>query len=788
MGKLTCCTWLLLIVVSTAMAADDFTTVDLRPYFDNDGISFAKNLADGEFAYQLSYPAEEMPKPGRVEFAGVPFEFPSYKDGQKNCVRLIGKTIDLPDAPAGTIYFLGALFGPRPPEATIYYTDGSSERQLVLLGGLDQGSVKVLQTKLCHVANRIRDDAGWPLYVAAIYPQQSKPVDAIRFGNVHSGAILFDDVYNKAQALAITTSTGPPRGELAEKLPPFGIASIDWGLGQRGRNRARAEIVAAAGFAGELQLQWQCGQAKKSQSVRVEHQKPAVSQFDFDLAESSGISLTIADDKGRKITLAKRVSLKPLLVVRTERPIVLGDSSPIEAEVLVNVEAATLGEHRLELELVRHEKGKDGAVVASRTIRPLKRRRHVIQFAAARTPKGSYNIRGRLIRRDRQLAEAATGLIIRCRRPADGIRRVRFDTDGMMLVDGKRTFAIGMLANFGLSDVPELKSTGMNCLMIGGPTMSREAGLWELFDELHKAGILVVGSLRPRQDQFDIRRWMNLQREHPAIIGYHFLEEPGRAAKDSDIGIILQSYMTVRRLDPNHFVDMIDWPESSYWRYEPFVDVITPDSYTRGPMPTPGNTPNIVKDTILQIRQARDGCQNRKPVWIMPQMFSFLVEVSTGLTKDPSVPEGPTPEQVRLSGYSGIVGGATSILYFEYGYARNSNSGNWDGKSLWDASKHVLTEISQLRPVLEAVGQARTVKATTGIETWAKKHAGYWYVITVNSTEKPLQAQIDISELGVKGKPEVLFENGRKCRFARGRISDEFTADGAHVYRISSVE
>ena len=778
MGKVTGCISVLLVAVSTAMAADNFTVVDLGDYFDNDGITFVTNLADGEFDFQQSYPAEEMPAPGRVELGGVPFEFPRYDDGQQNCVRLSNKTIDLADSPAATIYFLGACFRNKPAEATIYYTDGSSERQLLPLGDPGRGSVKVFETKTRHVANRIRDEGGWPLCIAAVYPQQSKPIDAIRFDDVHRGAILFDDQNSLAQAFAISTSNEPPQGPLAEKLPQFGIASLDWGSGRRGLNRAQAQIIAAAGFEGPLQVQWQCGQQKKSQTAHVRHQKPALFQFGFELTDSSRIALTIADGQGRKISLQKRVSLTPLLVVRTERPIVLGDTSHIEAEVLVHVETRMLNEHRLEVELFTQDQGTDGELVAAQTIGPLQHIRHPIQFTSAETPRGHYRIHARLIRQGKQVAQGSTRLIIRRQRPVGRIRTVRFDTDGMMLVDGKRTFAIGMLANFSMDDIAVFKRTGMNCVLAGSPTMGRGAVLWELFDEAYKSDIMVVGSAFHEEDQFSIRRQINLQSEHPAIIGYHFLEEPGSR---SDIGAILQSYMTIRRMDPNRFVDLIDWTESSCWRYEPFVDVITPDRYTRGPKPTP----NIAQSSIEQIRQARAACQDRKAVWFMPQMFSFLVESRVGITIDPAVPEGPTPEQVRLSGYSGIVGGASGILYYEYSSARNGNSGNWDGKSLWDASKHVLTEISQLRPVLEAIGPSQTVEATAGIQTWAKQHAGHWYVIAVNSTEKPLEATIDLDGLGVTGQPVVLFEEGRSCRFGSGKLSDSFSADGAHVYKIA---
>lgn len=428
-------------------------------------------------------------------------------------------------------------------------------------------------------------------------------------------------------------------------------------------------------------------------------------------------------------------------------------------------------------------------MIATQTFGSLDGYRRVVNFPAGKTPHGPYKVRARLTRGEETVAQAKTPMILRRQRPEGGIRKVRFDTDGMMLIDGKRTFAIGMLANFGLDDVAEFKQVGMNCVMVGGPTWGRQAGLWELFDALYEAGIYVVGSVPPEEDLFYVRQQLNLQGQHPALIGYHFLEEPGGryADRPNALEFIHRAYMEIRRLDPDHFIDLIDWPASSYWRYEPFVDLIMPDRYTRGPNPVP----NIATATIRQVHEALEASQYRKPVWLCGQMFSFLVESRQGLSKDPAIPEGPTPEQVRLTAYSAIVGGASGILFFEYGYAHHTANGqggvSWHGPdNLWDASKHVLTEIAQLRPVLEAVGKPQTVKATEGIETWAKLHDGNWYVISLNTTEQPLEATIDLSALDVSGKPSVLFEGDRLCTFSEGRITDQFSADGVHVYRIGA--
>ncbi len=254
---------LLLSLVAAPLTANDrFTTVDLRPTFDNDGISWVTNLEDGNFTFNCSYPADQMPKPGRRMLAGVPFEFPDYSDGLNNCARLQRKVIDVPDVGARTIYFLGSsLFGGHPAvTATLYYTGGGFDTHVVVLDAWEQlNNLKVLETSVFHVQNRIADGGGWPLYIAAIHPRRDDRIDAIVFG----------DTYTTAQVFAITLSDQAPCGQLAETLPPFGVSKIDWGLEQVGPHRVHAALSAMRGPSRRVQVDWTCGDQKASQAVDV---------------------------------------------------------------------------------------------------------------------------------------------------------------------------------------------------------------------------------------------------------------------------------------------------------------------------------------------------------------------------------------------------------------------------------------------------------------------------------------------------------------------------------------
>lgn len=350
--KMCACATIMLAVTAPVQA--QFTTVDLRPYFDNDGISSKANLADGDFNFQCSYPAEEIPPPGRCVLGGVLFEFPDYADGVNNCVKLRGKMIDLPDVSAITIYLLGsALFSNYgSAAATLYYVDGSSERHLITFDSWSpQGCVKVLETKVFHVQNRIADSGGWPLYVTAIYPQRDAPIDAL----------VLADTFTGAQSFALTLSSVAPQGELAKELPPFGIASIDWGLAQAGAHRVVATINTVRSQVSKLEIEWACGEQKEAATIEVVPGSSSELAFDCQLAAgSNSISLTITDEVGRKRVVTRNLAVKAMLVVRTERPVVLDDAEPIEVEVLVNIDVAARSGHGLVLELVTFQNEKEG--------------------------------------------------------------------------------------------------------------------------------------------------------------------------------------------------------------------------------------------------------------------------------------------------------------------------------------------------------------------------------------------------------------------------------------------
>lgn len=104
-------------------------TLDLAPYFDNDGISTSHATADGGFnVWQNTFPAEDLPPGGAlVEVGGVEFRFPPTEDGALNNVVCNGQLIPAPPGDYDWLYVLAA--GERRSEDPVWlhYETGATD-------------------------------------------------------------------------------------------------------------------------------------------------------------------------------------------------------------------------------------------------------------------------------------------------------------------------------------------------------------------------------------------------------------------------------------------------------------------------------------------------------------------------------------------------------------------------------------------------------------------------------------------------------------------------------------
>ena len=87
-----------------------YQILDLTPYFNNDGISFDANPADGDLSgLGVTYPAEDLPSSNALVVCHcVPFRFPDKGDGLNNNISMEGQHISISKGRFTNLFLLGA--------------------------------------------------------------------------------------------------------------------------------------------------------------------------------------------------------------------------------------------------------------------------------------------------------------------------------------------------------------------------------------------------------------------------------------------------------------------------------------------------------------------------------------------------------------------------------------------------------------------------------------------------------------------------------------------------------
>src|SRR5690606_33530956 len=85
------------VVVKSFETDQASVPIPLDRWFNADGLSFARNPGDlVNYGGPFSFPAEFAPRPGKVSFLGITFEFPSSADKTLNAVEARGQEIPVP--------------------------------------------------------------------------------------------------------------------------------------------------------------------------------------------------------------------------------------------------------------------------------------------------------------------------------------------------------------------------------------------------------------------------------------------------------------------------------------------------------------------------------------------------------------------------------------------------------------------------------------------------------------------------------------------------------------------
>ena len=326
-------------------------------------------------------------------------------------------------------------------------------------------------------------------------------------------------------------------------------------------------------------------------------------------------------------------------------------------------------------------------------------------------------------------------------------RRVWFDAQGRTIVDGKPFFPLGMYWGGVTTNKLEIYAKGpFNCLMPYASPSSKD-----LMDLCHEHGIKVIYSVK---DIFSGTHWapkgINSEADEVAYI-------KGRVAKFKDHPALLAWYLNdempltmlprlsarrdlMEQLDPNHPGWVVLYQYDQIQDYLPSFDVIGTDPY-----PIPSRPAGMATKWTRSTARGTAGC---KPLWQVPQAFDWAAYKKTPEEKKKC--RAPTEAELRSMCWQCIACGANGlVMYSWFDLWKEPNGVPFATR--WAEVCRVGEEIKKFIPVLladELCGFARPVEdASDGplcVRAW--RHEGETWLPAVNSSDKPLDAQIDLSE------------------------------------------
>ena len=280
-----------------------------------------------------------------------------------------------------------------------------------------------------------------------------------------------------------------------------------------------------------------------------------------------------------------------------------------------------------------------------------------------------------------------TGIILLtgCNDPDVHTEHVYYEDDGMLVIDGKRTFIIGSYHHPKASrPFHELAKHGYNYTKVEADQ--------SVLDSAHAHHIMtwmVTGSIQPGNESEDrerIAQLVNRFKNHPSLLCWEMEDEPAFTWNSADPRVkpepLIQTYQLIKQEDPDHLVITNHGPVnliSTLARYNRSTDIVACDVYPvipHGIKPTYALYPDglqgdLLNSYISQVGEYTDKMkqvvENSGPVFMVLQAFSWEM-LKKEEERDTLMILYPSLKESRFMAYNAIVHGATGILYWGSNY------------------------------------------------------------------------------------------------------------------------
>jgi len=380
---------------------------------------------------------------------------------------------------------------------------------------------------------------------------------------------------------------------------------------------------------------------------------------------------------------------------------------------------------------------------------------------------------------------------------------ISFDSDGMMIIEGQRTFIIGTYY------LPQAEN-GFRAARESGYNLVRVNEKRNELDQAQAHGLktwISVGSIDPAnmataQPAFVER--VNKLKDHAALLFWEMEEEPAWRWNSAECRVkpedLAQSYQALKQADPHHPVYTNHAPTnlvSTLKRYNAATDIVACDIYPvipRGIRITyalypDGMQGDLLNTYISQVGEYTDKMRTvagpERPVFMVLQAFSWeMLRQSTD--RDTQMVKYPSYEESRFMAYQSIIHGANGVIYWGSAFTPQPSA-------FWTDLTRVTRELSSLQLVL--AGRSVSLPLTKeylevghsvdrGVEMAAKSVNGEVYLLTVNADKNPVHLRLS----GLQGfaSAQVLPEN-RRIEIQDGAITERYEPFATLIYKLEKL-
>ncbi|MBP8951192.1 MAG: hypothetical protein KBI47_02300 [Armatimonadetes bacterium] len=341
--------------------------------------------------------------------------------------------------------------------------------------------------------------------------------------------------------------------------------------------------------------------------------------------------------------------------------------------------------------------------------------------------------------------------------------RVTIDDNLATRIDGEPYFPIAIY-HVGIEHLPRIRDLGFNSFQGWGSTLE---GAGDNLDAAQKLGLKVLLEMSTllRGDEFrrdDFVRMVETYRDHPALLCWYTVDEP---EGETMLARCREAREICMELDPYHPVYLVMCSPGSFERFGTTTDILAVDPYP---------IPNSVTMVSNWMRVAQDAVQERRPIWIIPQLHN------TAAYHDRNAGRYPTPEEERNMVYQGLIWGAKGVVYYPWD---DTVTGLIHDPALLEAVGKINRELAVVGP--ETLLASRTVTAAND-ETNPNLYAAVFrgekrtLVIAASVADEPQTMSVPVPGMP-DSQLEVLFED-RQIACEAGVVRDHFAPLQVHVY------